>query len=148
MMGTESILMKAFLTLVVSWLAVTTDLPASFDHPRVALAPAEQIAALRYPTVNPAFRPSVLAVYDDANRIIFLNDKWTGTSAVDLSVLVHEMVHHLQNRGAVKYACQGAREAPAYAAQNRFLGLFGRDVVGAFELDEMSLKLMTSCLFL
>lgn len=148
MMGTESILMKAVLTVIVSWLAVTTDLPASYDHPEVRRAPAEQIAALRYPTVNPAFRPSVLAVYDDAHRIIYLHDKWTGKSAVDLSVLVHEMVHHLQNRGAVKYACQGAREAPAYSAQNRFLGLFGRDVVGAFKLDAMSLKLMTSCLFL
>lgn len=147
-MGTESLLMKAVLTLIVSWLAATSELPASYDHPTVTLAPADQIAALRYPDVNPAFRPNVLAVYDDAHRTIYLHDKWTGSSLTDLSVLVHEMVHHLQNRGALKYACQGAREAPAYEAQDRFLGLFGRDVAGAFKLDAMSMKLMTSCLLL
>lgn len=140
--------MKAALTLIVSWLAVTSELPASYDHPQIKLAPAQQIAALRYPDVNPAFRPNFLAVYDDAHRIVYLHDKWTGRSLADLSVLVHEMVHHLQNRGDLKYACQGAREAPAYAAQDRFLGLFGRDVATAFEIDAMSMKLMTNCLLL
>jgi len=145
-MAVETLVMKAVLTVIVSWLAVTSELPATYDHPKVALAPAAQIAALRYPNVNPAFRPNVLAVYDDAHRTIYLNDKWTGASLADLSVLVHEMVHHLQNRGDLKYACPGAREAPAYAAQDRFLALFGRSVAGEFKLDALSMKLMTSCL--
>jgi hypothetical protein len=41
-----------------------------------------------------------------------------------------------------------AREAPAYEAQQRFLRVFGRNVVDEFHLDRMALKLMTSCLFL
>lgn len=148
MIAAESIAMKLLLNAMAAWLWATSDLPASFERPRVALAAPAQIAALRYPTVNPAFRPNVLAVYDDASRTIYLHDGWTGASLADLSILVHEMAHHLQNRGGLKYGCQGAREAPAYAAQQRFLHTFGRNVVDEFQLDRMALKLMTSCLFL
>jgi hypothetical protein len=148
MIAADSLVMKLLLTAVAAWLSATSDLPASFERPRVALVPPAQIAALRYPTVNPAFRPNVLAVYDDASRTVYLHDAWTGRSLADLSVLVHEMVHHLQNRGGLKYGCQGAREAPAYEAQQRFLRVFGRNVVDEFHLDRMALKLMTSCLFL
>jgi len=148
MIAADSLVMKLLLTAVAAWLSATSDLPASFERPRVALVPPAQIAALRYPTVNPAFRPNVLAVYDDASRTVYLHDAWTGRSLADLSVLVHEMVHHLQNRGGLKYGCPGAREAPAYEAQQRFLRVFGRNVVDEFHLDRMALKLMTSCLFL
>jgi hypothetical protein len=111
MIAADSLVMKLLLTAVAAWLSATSDLPASFERPRVALVPPAQIAALRYPTVNPAFRPNVLAVYDDASRTVYLHDAWTGRSLADLSVLVHEMVHHLQNRGGLKYGCPRARGA-------------------------------------
>ena len=66
----------------------------------------------------------------------------------DISVLVHEMVHHLQRRADRKFACSGQREVAAYRAQERFLGLFGKSLQGTFALDPMALKLMTTCLML
>jgi Zn-dependent membrane protease YugP len=59
------------------------------------------------------------AVYDDANRTIYLSEGWIGVTFADLSILVHEMVHHLQNVGQLKYSCPHAREAVAFAAQER-----------------------------
>lgn len=71
---------------------------------------------------------------------------WTGKSPADVSVLVHEMVHHVQNVAGLKYACPEEREKPAYDAQNQWLALFGRKVTEEFELDPMTLLVRTNCL--
>ena len=71
----------------------------------------------------------------------------SGKAAADLSVLVHEMVHHLQNIGGIRYECPAAREQLAYLAQDKWLGLFGQDLEHAFEIDKFTLKVSTSCGF-
>ena len=89
----------------------------------------------------------VVAVYDDRSKTIFLPDTWTGETPADLSVLVHEMVHHLQNSAHVTYECPGARERLAYAAQDKWLKLFGRDLTSEFDIDAFTLKVTTTCGF-
>ena len=88
-----------------------------------------------------------VAIYDDANRTIYLPLTWRGGTAAELSVLVHEMVHHLQNVGGIRYECPAAREELAYRAQDKWLGLFGQDLERAFEIDKFTLKVSTSCGF-
>src|SRR5262245_48393551 len=76
-----------------------------------------------------------------------LPERWTGTTAAELSVLVHEMVHHVQNVGGLKYQCPQEREKLAYMAQDRWLGLFGHNLEADFELDAFSLLVKTRCLY-
>jgi hypothetical protein len=47
-------------------------------------------------------RREAVAVYDDLTKTIFLPHSWKGETPADLSVLVHEMVHHLQNNARKK----------------------------------------------
>ncbi|HUG61279.1 MAG TPA: DUF6647 family protein, partial [Methylomirabilota bacterium] len=72
---------------------------------------------------------------------------WTGTSPAEVSVLVHELVHHLQNVGGVAYDCPEAREKPAYQAQARWLELFGGSLEEAFQVDPMTILVRTNCMF-
>jgi hypothetical protein len=65
----------------------------------------------------------------------------------ELSVLVHEMVHHLQNAGGLKYACAQAREKTAYQAQDKWLRQFGRNLTVAFALDPMTVLVRTNCMY-
>lgn len=139
--------MTALLTAIVTWLAANFDLPANYDLPEVRLVPAVQISDLRYRDVVAMRRRQVLAVYDDAARRIVLDDAWTGRSAQELSILVHEMVHHLQNVAGRHYPCPAAREKLAYEAQERWLGLFGLSLAAAFEVDPMTLKVSTACFY-
>jgi hypothetical protein len=88
----------------------------------------------------------LVAVYHDARRTIFLPEGWTGESPAELSVLVHEMVHHLQNVGAVKYECAAAREKPAYLAQNRWLQQFGQNLETTFEVDLFTVVVKSTCM--
>jgi hypothetical protein len=76
-----------------------------------------------------------------------LPDQWTGRSAAELSVLVHELVHHLQEAAELRYECPAAREQLAYAAQERWLGLFGLSLSSEFDIDPFTLKISTECGF-
>jgi len=117
------------------------------DHPRIELAPPATLVAVRIggSTASASGR-ELEALYDDRTRTIYLPWGWTGATPAELSVLVHEMVHHLQNVGGLKYECPEAREKPAYAAQDKWLSLFGRNLVDEFELDPMTVLVRTKCM--
>jgi hypothetical protein len=152
----------ALMTVIVTWLSINFELPAIYEHPQLELVPPAKIAALRYRGLATdrtlqAAAPAegavpldqgrdVVAVYDDAQRIIYLPQGWSAGAPADLSVLVHEMVHHLQNVAGLKYECPQAREKPAYGAQSQWLGLFGRNLADEFEIDGMTLLVRTSCM--
>ena len=147
--------MEVLLTAVMLWLSANFDLPAIHDHPHVEFAPPSTIAALRHNGQNgsqphsqvEAGQRDVVAVYVDATSTIYLPKGWRGETAAELSVLVHEMVHHLQSRGQLKFECPRAREKLAYEAQERWLNLFGRDLLRDFEIDPFTRLVLTSCYF-
>ena len=85
------------------------------------------------------------AVYDDRSRTIYLPADWSASSPADVSMLVHEMVHHLQRFDDVTFACAEAREKLAYEAQAGWLELVGASLEQEFELDPMSLLFLTKC---
>src|SRR5665648_166313 len=80
---------------------------ANYDHPRIEFANIGQIAALKYAGVlkledgasgarSSKNNFSIVAFYDMPQRTIYLAEGWTGKTPAESSVLVHEMVHHLQ----------------------------------------------------
>src|SRR5262245_12235420 len=109
--------MKILITLIIAWLSSNFDLPATYEHPSVQLVSSQHLVAMRYGAIASAGGSQPLALYHDSSRTIYLSDNWTGATPAELSVLVHEVVHHLQNVGKLTYQCAAAREALAYAAQ-------------------------------
>ncbi len=138
--------MNALLTAVVTWLSINFGLTAIYDHPQVELQPQMQITKLRYGADHMADGRAVVAVYDDKAASILLSRDWTGRTPAELSILVHEMVHHLQNKAGLTYPCPAARETLAYAAQAKWLSQFGSDLWRDFEIDPFTLKVMTRCM--
>jgi hypothetical protein len=153
--------MEALLTEIATWLSTDFGLPAIEDRPRVEFASPMKLMAMRYngmlpnqwredsmrdPAMQAAQAREVVAVYHDKTRTIFLPDAWTGTTPAELSVLVHEMVHHLQNLAGLAYVCPAAREKPAYLAQDQWLKLHGLDLETEFEIDKFTLLVSSACL--
>jgi hypothetical protein len=89
---------------------------------------------------------NIVALYDREKKTIYLPEGWTGRTPAELSVLVHEMVHHLQNLSGERYECPAAMEKPAYKAQAKWLEQFDRTLEGEFELDGLTLLVRTNCL--
>lgn len=144
---------------IEEWLASNFELPRAAEYPKVEYADAPRIVALRYNGLTVAssdatgsipravLERTTVAVYVDAERTIYLPDEWSGRSPADLSVLVHEMVHHMQNLGGIRYECPRQREKLAYAAQNKFLQLFGRDLEGEFEINPLAVLVSSTCAY-
>jgi hypothetical protein len=55
------------------------------------------------------------------------------------------MVHHLQNQAGTAYECPTEREKLACEAQDKWLGLFGRNLEAEFEINGLALLVSTSC---
>jgi len=154
--------METLLTAIVTWLSLSFGLPANYDHPKVefvslatinavqfrgmALARASETAVTEGRPVHGSSRREVEALYDDSSRTIYLREDWTGKTPAEISVLVHEMVHHLQNVAGLKYDCPEAREKLAYAAQDQWLAGSGRNLIDEFELDALTVLLRTKCM--
>ena len=138
--------MNILLAVIMTWLTANFDLPPALDQPDVKFVSQQQLSAVRYGAMASINASELVAVYDDRTRTIFLTNDWTGGSPAEVSVVVHELVHHLQNAGKLIYNCPGAREELAYAAQEKWLGLFGKSLRSEFEMDRMTLFVRTSCM--
>jgi hypothetical protein len=149
---------QPLLKAIAVWLSANFELPLTDALPRVKVAPAAEITALRYkgsfaeqPSImdesDRIGRREVVAIYENASKTIYLRDDWTGSTPAELSVLIHEMVHYLQDLQKIKYECPQQREKLAYLAQERWLQLFERDLLRDFEIDPFTLLVITACFF-
>ena len=154
---------RTLLTEIVTWLSANFDLPAIQDHPSVQFVSPAKLASMRYEDkgclpdrpcetgvyepVEAAHQREGVALYEATTRTIFLSNLWTGTTPADQSVLVHEMVHHLQNLGELKFECPRAREKLAYTAQDRWLKQFGKDLETEFEVDMFTIFVSSACMY-
>ena len=127
------------------WLEVNFGLPPSKQSPLLATVSASRLVEIRYGAGSTVSPGEVVAAYDDLSRTIYLPEGWTGRTPAQLSLLVHEMVHHLQASAGMRFACPGEREVLAYRAQDAWLGLFGMDLESALGDDPTMLLVTTVC---
>jgi hypothetical protein len=142
---------------IVTWLSSNFDLPAVTERPAVEFASRMELARLRASDREPSqgfmensgqlAQREVVALYDNKTRTILLPDDWGGTSPAEQSVLVHEMVHHLQNLGNLKFDCPHAREKLAYLAQDKWLQLFGLSLEHEFDVDMFTVLISSACMY-
>jgi hypothetical protein len=146
----------ALLTSIVTWLSTNFDLKPTALLPTVKNLSAAEMTQRRYrtflgaggPSVSPSEAgPDTVAIYDRNEATIYLPLDWSGQTPAEISVLVHEMVHHLQHVAQSQFECPQAREQLAYAAQQRWLSLFGRTLEDEFRIDPFTLLVATRCMY-
>jgi hypothetical protein len=151
--GDVTVPLGALVAAVTGWVSAETGLPQPSQPPRIAYADGAEMAALRradagheaaaQPSGGPW--PEVIALYDTRSGTIVLPAGWTGGTAAELSILVHEITHHLQSEAGQRFACPGEREQAAFAAQARWLERFGSDLEREFRIDPLFLLVATTC---
>lgn len=153
---------RELLDMIASWLSANFDLPGHVERPRVEFVSAAQLVKLRYRGMaldraaypdrktrveQSVDAPKIEGLYDDRTRVVYLPEGWQGGTAVETSVLVHEMVHHLQNLAGAKFSCPDEREELAFAAQDKWLAIFGKGLAEDFELDRLTVFAKTRCMY-
>ena len=142
----------ALLRDIIRWLSQNFDLPATDELPNIAFTTPERMDVLRYRGFlnrheQSGAKSDTVAIYEAASTTIYLPEGWRGMTPAEVSVLVHEVVHHLQHTAKFPYACPREREKLAYQAQDRWLQQFDRTLAGEFGTDGFTLLVRTSCGF-
>ena len=91
---------------------------------------------------------NVLGIYNnDAKTIYFRNDLGSEYSKIaQQSILVHELVHHMQYESGKYFRCRGEKEEEAYDLQNQWLIEQGeKGVQETLKLNGLFLMMITSC---
>jgi hypothetical protein len=146
---------------IAVWLAREFALSPIDHDPTIRVVSSEVLTSLRYRGVFPtdtgnqdavngkrSADGNIVAVYSDRDETIYLSEGWgASVTPTGVSVLVHEMVHHLQHVLGLRHECPQHREQLAYEAQERWLGLFGHSLETDFKLDGFSLLGKTRCFF-
>ncbi len=136
--------MKELLVALLTWIAAEmgTDCP---EPPRVVFVSAEEIAERAYGPRRPEGARAT-ALYDREQGIIYLNRDWNAATLRDRSTLLHELVHHVQQRTQVTAPCLAAYERQAYHLQIEWLRQQGvSDPYALLEIDEFTISVRSLC---
>lgn len=139
--------MPALSEAIAAWLSANFGLPTMRHAPRIAYAPAADIAPFRARSSSEtASIAEIPSFYAGHSQTIFLPEGWNGITPVELSVFVREMVHHVQGQGNNAYHCTPSdNEKFAHAVQRRWLALFGDDGQKATPTDSHGLVVSPRC---
>lgn len=144
--------MKTLMAALMVWASAQTGLPVPDAMPRIAMADSCEIDRLHK---GDASRPCdqegtrAVAIYDHRIDTIFLPDTWKADSLYHVSMLLHELVHHMQDNTGLNMEtapCPGRDlEKPAYEAQFAFLKAAGLDPMPASGLNKMAYFFIVGC---
>lgn len=138
--------MNSLINVIIVWLSLSSPTPLPPAVPNIKHASPQQLVTIHAGrALRQGDEPNIMGAYDPLSRTIYLRNDWDSRRPADVSVLVHELVHFLQATTHQEFECPAAREAAAYAAQQRWLHLYGSDLQREFGIDAMTLKLRTAC---
>lgn len=106
-----------------TWLDTNTNLERRPIAPTISWVSTAKAAYLQG-SAQAAKAQTIRGLYDPDTQAIYLVKPWNALDPYDVSVLLHELVHHRQNGGGHWY-CPGAQELDAYRTQDAWLAELG-----------------------
>lgn len=156
----------ATLTSMMIWINAMTGLPIPSSPPEIVYTEAREMKYMLY-GCNSKTHPrasqickelketgeitndntSTIGLYDHDEKVVHLNpiirtyDKPTRDS-----VIIHELVHHMQFSANIPYQCFGQLEETAYDIQNKYIQKEGKkDIFTELNISPLYLFIIFSC---
>jgi len=134
--------MKALLVALMIWIGGVTGMSPR-EPPAIEYWTPAAMREATYPNLAPENTLTVVALYDRARKTMILPEGWVPDNAYNLSILVHELTHHMQ--GDKEYPCPGAKESEAYDVQRRWLESMASDFHDTTHIGPLALMMLTDC---
>lgn len=114
--------MKEILTALMIWLGANTPLDTNHDVPKILFLSQDKMEKLYYVQEQESNPNNKLhGLYDTDKDTILLLDTWDRRKPWDMGVLVHEMVHYLQDVNGIEFSCVNEMERDAWPIQKKYL---------------------------
>lgn len=129
------------------WAASFTGLPVPDTMPTIHMTTNQKI--FEHVRPNQEYKEdsgfTVRALYDHDTSTIWLNENWNPDNLVDLSIMLHELIHHMQYESGNEYECHAAMEKEAYAAQIAWVEAAGEDPWKLLNMNALFVFYVTTC---
>ena len=119
------------------WIDANSGLPMAATAPEIVVANGS--VSFDKDQATMAIGVRTRAYYEPETATITLVRPWDSADPVDVSVLLHELIHHRQ--AGMNYYCLGAQELPAYRLQEAWLAAHGL----ALDVNWIGIVLASSC---
>lgn len=136
--------MSELVVALLTWIAGEVGLVAP-PPPSIELVPKERISVRAH---GRGWRAGddVMALYDGDAATVYLPDDFSGADLRSRSLLVHELVHHVQFFHRLSFECGATRERQAYELTAKWLRAQGvADPYAIMDTDEYSIVAMSAC---
>ena len=111
--------MKEIITALLIWLGANSDFNVDMDIPLVLFLPQAEMEQRYYDGADK--HGDLHAFYDTNTDTIILPDTWDRRRPWDLSVLLHEIIHYVQDQNDIKFDCLQEMEAQSWPLQQKYL---------------------------
>ena len=108
--------MDAMTMVLIGWIAAHSNLAAT-KPPRIQFLPKHEMEERYYGAKRRHEFSHLQAFYLPDKTTIYLPNTWRAGNLKDQSVLLHELVHHLQRTNNFKTSCPAVWERQAYELQ-------------------------------
>lgn len=113
--------MKEIITALLIWLGANSDFNVNMDIPVVMFLPQDQMELQYFGESHTDDHSELYAFYDTQKNIIVLPDTWDRRDPWDLSVLLHEMIHYVQDQNETEFNCTAEMEKDSWPLQQKYL---------------------------
>jgi len=137
--------MKTLILALMTWASTQTGLPVPDTVPIVKHVSAEQMWHMARPGTeyDADGAQQYLGLY--ANGVMWLRDDWSTDNVRDVSILLHESVHHMQAEAGTEYRCRGESERVAHEVQFAWLEAAGLDPFETIGINKLYYVMVTTC---
>ena len=113
-------IMKEIIMALMIWLGANTNYNVDVPEPTVWFVTQYQLEQAYYGDKN--YEGTILyGFYDITLNLIILPDTWDRTDPWNISVLLHETIHYLQDVNQMKYPCVEEMEKDTWPLQKQYL---------------------------
>jgi hypothetical protein len=137
--------MNPLIAMLIAWIAAHSTMAAA-GPPDIHFVPKPAMNALYFRDQGKREAFQVEGFYLPDKSTVYLPDSWRLTDLRDQSILLHELVHHLQAVNKVHMSCPQALERQAYQLQLEWLRDNGIEHPYDFAgLDVLAVIIATAC---
>ena len=111
--------MKEILIALMIWIGANTDYKTDVPLPVVEFKTQVEMESLYYGERKR--EGDLYGFYNLKKNVIILPDTWDSARPFDLGLLVHEMIHYLQDVNEIQFQCVAEMEADAWPLQKQYL---------------------------
>ena len=131
--------MKSVITAMLLWIGANTSYNVDLPHPEIVILSQSQLER-QYD--DSKVYGELHGFYNAKNHTIYLPDTFNIHDAWQKGVLLHELIHYVQDQNNLAVKCYKEYEQEAYPLQKKYLlEMHGLN----WKYDEMWYKLISTC---